>query len=397
MPEVGSVSRARQATSSAGDAGVRDGQPDQVARTGGQVEGAELPPAHAPEHEPSGHRALEATPPVGHGRRVSRTFATRLADARLSARLVMVPPTICSGEIRNCVSPTAATNSPTVIAASPFDGPAAIRPAISATRARKPPMTNTPAVFAIASTDAARRLARSDSRLARRYRSAAACFGAEALQHPQAAHQVGGHRRRLGRLLLFVGPPVEQLVGEVLLDGQHRREAGQDQQPEPGVDGEEEGQGHDDRRAGADRPGEVIAEAADLLGVGVGDAHELAGLEPALDPARGGQRPADEAEAGVVLGALAGPLGENGVGEPGRRQHGEKGPEEHQPADQRPGIARPDGPVDHRSDHDRHERFGDLVDDEQGGAGKQVPALAGNGLTHHGARRGSPHAPPPSH
>jgi hypothetical protein len=47
-----------------GHVGIRDGQPDQVARAGGQVEVAELSPAHAPQHEPPGDRALEAAPPV---------------------------------------------------------------------------------------------------------------------------------------------------------------------------------------------------------------------------------------------------------------------------------------------------------------------------------------------
>jgi hypothetical protein len=139
----------------------------------------------------------------------------------------------------------------------------------------------------------------------------------------------------------------------------------------------------------------VVPEAGDLGGVGVGDAHEFPDLEAALHAAGGGQHPVDEAETGVVLGALTGALGRHGVGEPGGRQHGEEDHERHQPADERGGVAGPDGPVDHGPDHDRHEGLADLMGDKESGAGDEVAALAEDGLAHHGARRGVPHTPSP--
>ena len=107
-------------------------------------------------------RAPARSPPATT-RGAASTAAARSADARDSANMPAAHATRCSGPIRNWVSPTAATSSPTLMSPD-----AASRPPTSATSASSRPPASTLAASSTLPAAAARTDARSEAALTAR-------------------------------------------------------------------------------------------------------------------------------------------------------------------------------------------------------------------------------------
>ena len=213
--------------------------------------------------------------------------------------------------------------------------------------------------------------------------------GAEALEHPQPAEQVGGHAGRgTHGLLLGVGPG-HQRSGQ-RLDGEHHdRHADDHREP----DGHRRGQqdpGADHRAGrGAGAEHHSAHALADAGGLDGRQADQLAG-QGILHATAGRQHPLGQPDPRPVGGPHHRQLLDVERHAPRRRQHHEQGHEDERPARHRRPVAGHDRPVDDHADHHRDGGLEGLVGGDQPRAQPDRPALRPDRVPQHRCRLRQP-------
>jgi hypothetical protein len=205
-------------------------------------------------------------------------------------------------------------------------------------------------------------------------------LGAQALDDPHAGHRLLHHRGQLGRLALDAHDAGEQPAGEP--GGQHVEEGQrpQRQQRQHRVD---DGEDHRHRQHGhrvGDGQRDHHHEGLDLLEVGVGPAHELAGLrlvvEGEVEALEVGEQPVAQVgldPAGLTEGEPPAQAGEGGRGDG-------HAPEDQRPAPQRPGVVGDDALVDGVADQQAGAHLGGRPRQADGDADRDAPAALADEL-----------------
>jgi hypothetical protein len=158
-------------------------------------------------------------------------------------------------------------------------------------------------------------------------------LGAEALDHPHAGDGLLDHLGQLGRLLLDRHLGREQLGAHPPGEHDEERQGAQGQQRQQRVDQHEDHGRGQDRHDVGDRQRDDREEVLELLEVGVGPAHQLAGggavVERERQPHQVGEHPVPQVglrPAGLAEGHVAAQPGEGRRGQRDQADH-------HRPAD----------------------------------------------------------------
>ena len=253
---------------------------------------------------------------------------------------------------------------------------AASLPPTSATRAMKTPVRVSTIPLCQASARAARTVAPSEARLVRRYRATAAVSRADALEHAQSGHQVGGDPGGVrGPLLLGLAAPLQGLAQQVP-EPEQQRCAEQDDQAERQGHAQQRHRADQESGEGRDPDDDRHGDGADPLRVLGGDVRQLTGQVAALGAAARVEDPSYQGDPQSVRRLLGGALTGAGAeaeaaGEP-HVHHGENG----EPAEESVCVTVGDGPVDDDADEDGDESLPALVAGAEHGAHGDVPPPA---------------------